>query len=188
VGSQKAVQGRRNRRRDACTERKGGAEGTQRLGHGIRRESKPDVAVSIDDLIALHIDDMTLNNCEPKNILDTERKAQKHLGTYFAKHDFTIPLKKANIKAYKKHRVGQGAKHSTINRELSWLHRCLMLGNNEELISVPIPKMEKSNEDRYIRTGIYDDESITRSCGGSRRTRSPSGVSPIVMGFVAARS
>lgn len=153
----------------------------------LDKRNGPTVTVSINDLIALHVDDMTLNNCESKNILDTERKAKKHLGSYFAKHDFAIALKKANVKAYKKHRVTQGAKPSTVNRELSWLHCCLTLGNNEELTSVPIPEMEKFDESRTSALASTMKRSITPSCGAFRLTRNRSGQSLIATGSARVR-
>ncbi len=118
----------------------------------------PKVQVSIEDLITLHIDDMKLNSCAPENIVDTERKAKKHLGKFFAKHDFATPLKKADIKRYKTARRNTGAAPGTINRELAWLHRCLVLGNDDELISVAIPKIEKFDESSYVRSGVIDEE------------------------------
>jgi integrase len=124
----------------------------------LDNQNGPVVSVSIHELIALHVADMQLNNCEPLNILDTERKAKKHLGAFFAEHDFTVPLKKVAIKRYKTHRCKQGAAGGTINRELSWLHRSLVLGNDEELISVAIPKIEKFDESACIRTGVINEE------------------------------
>lgn len=118
----------------------------------------PKVQVSIATLIAAHIADMRLNKCEPKNIDETAQKAKKHLGTFFAEHDFATPLKKADIKRYKLARTAEGAAPATINRELAWLRRCLVVGNEDELISVPIPQFEKFDETPYIRTGTIPED------------------------------
>ncbi len=118
---------------------------------------RPIIAVSIDDLIELHVSDMRLERCEPHNIEIEERRARKHLGEYFAGRDFTLPLKKADITKYKTFRVGEHAARSTINRELSTLRRCLTLANRDELLAVPIPEFERFDEGYNIRTGIIDD-------------------------------
>jgi len=117
----------------------------------------PKVQVSIGDLITLHIADMRLNDCSPENISITEDRAKKHLGKFFAAHDFVTPLKKADIKQYKTARKSKAAV-ATINRELAFLHRCLVLGNDDELISVAIPKMEKFDETPFIRMGVVSEE------------------------------
>jgi hypothetical protein len=122
----------------------------------LDEQAGPKVKVSIDALIALHVADMRLNNCSPENIAITERRAKKHLGEFFAAHDFVTPLKKGDIKQYKMVRKGKAAV-GTVNRELAFLHRCLVLGNDDELISVAIPKMEKFDETPFIRMGVVSE-------------------------------
>lgn len=148
---------RLNKRIEPCTEKAAEKQLSDWVAE-LDGQEGPKVLVSIDDLIALHVADMVLEGCEPQNILDTERKEKKHLGKFFAAHDFTTPLKKADIKRYKTARRKAKAAPATVNRELSWLHRCLVLGNDEELTTVAIPKFEKFDEAPFVRMGTISDE------------------------------
>jgi hypothetical protein len=111
-------------------------------------------------------------------LLSQSAGPKKHLGKFFAAHDFVTPLKKRDIKQYKMVRKGKAAV-GTINRELAFLHRCLVLGNDDELISVAIPKMEKFDETPFIRMGVVSEATTTRSCAGCPLTRSRYGASRI---------
>jgi len=117
----------------------------------------PSVEVSITTLIDLHIADMRLSGCDPDNIAHVERRARKHLGSYFKDFDFAKPLKKAFLKRYAEARLKAGAARATINRERSALRRAIQLGIDEELICVPVSKFEKLDENN-IRTGFIEDE------------------------------
>lgn len=146
---------------DSCKEKAAGKQLSDWVAE-LDAQEGPKVQVSIDALIALHIADMRLNNCSPENIAITERKAKKHLGKFFAKHNFATPLKKADIKGYKTARRNAKAAPATVNRELAWLHRCLVLGNDDELTEVAIPKIEKFDESAYVRMGTISEENYYR--------------------------
>jgi hypothetical protein len=136
----------------------------------LDRQDGPSVEVSIQDLMELHVANMRIEGRDPLNIDHVRKRATKHLGTYFAKRDFALPLKKAELTKYKQTRIEQGAARATINRELSALRRALVIAQKEGLISAVIPDFEKFDENN-IRTGIVDDN---KYCAILRRLPDPS--------------
>ena len=123
----------------------------------LDQRSSPLIAVSIDDLIQLHLVDMRLQDRDPINIEHVGRRARKHLGKYFAKVDFAKPVKRATIKKYASARVAAGAGRATVNRELAALKRGMNLGIHEELIEVPMPKFDMLTENN-VREGEISEE------------------------------
>ena len=116
----------------------------------------PAVAVSFRQLLEVLIADMRLNDRDGENILHVARRSKKHLGAFFATFDFSRPLKKSDVKRYAAARLKEGAARATINRELAALKRMLRLGNEEELLCVPVPKIELLPENN-VRTGFVDE-------------------------------
>ncbi len=100
--------------------------------------------------------DMRLKGRDPINIDHVEKRAKKHLAKYFANVNFAKPMKKAAIKKYAQTRISAGAARATVNRELAALRRALQLGIDDELIRVPLPKIEKLKENN-TRTGLIDE-------------------------------
>jgi integrase len=84
-------------------------------------------------------------------------RAKKHLAKYFAHFDFSGPLRKVDMKKYADARIRAGAKRATVNRELAALKRMLRLAVEDELVCVPIPKIEKLPENN-VRTNFVTDE------------------------------
>ncbi len=76
------------------------------------------------------------------------------------------PLKKADIKRYKTARRNAKAAPATINRELAWLHRCLVLGNDDELIVGRDSRRSRSStRPPIVRMGVdHRRELLPRSC------------------------
>lgn len=116
----------------------------------------PTVAVSIEQLVDLHIADMRLKGRDPSSVDTVDQRCRKHLVPYFAGVDFANPLKKVAVKRYADTRLKAGAQRATVNRELSALRRSIRLGIEEELITVAPPKIEKLPENN-TRTGVVDD-------------------------------
>jgi integrase len=117
----------------------------------------PQIEVSIHDLIDLHTRDMRVRGRDPANIDHVQKRAEKHLGSHFNKVDFARPLKQGMVTEYAESRLMSGAARATINRELSALRRGLQVAVNEGLINVPLPRLEKLQENN-TRTGFVEDE------------------------------
>jgi integrase len=123
----------------------------------LDKQTAPEVSVSIVQLVDIHVADMRVKDRDPQNIVHVEQRCRKHLVSFFGTFDFSQPLKKAEVKRYADARLKSGAARATINRELSALKRMLRLANEEELICVPVPKIEKLPENN-VRTGFVDND------------------------------
>lgn len=121
--------------------------------------------VRVDDLLDLVIEDQEANH---RTSVVTTLSHMKHLRKFFGKLK-AAQMGTRQIKAYIAKRQKEGAANSTINRELSQLHRAFVLGFEEEnpqLVMKPlkVPHLVEDN----IREGVvtYEHYGIIR--GGLR--------------------
>jgi integrase len=116
--------------------------------------NRPPVALSIEQLHDLLIADYRRKKRE--TTADTSRKFKKHLGSYFDRRDL-IELESDDVEAYIDARLAIGAANSTINREVSWLHRAFVLARKRKLTKA-IFDLDKLDERAGIRQGFISHD------------------------------
>ena len=93
---------------------------------------------------------------DAKNILDQEKKMNKHLLPFFGNRE-ALSVRLTDINKYIDKRLSAGAKPATVNRELANLRRSFSCGVEQLVITDPLPKYRELKEDN-VREGFVEEE------------------------------
>lgn len=119
--------------------------------HSKLSESEPSAPgkLTLADLRKLIVDDYTLNG---RKSTDNVRYAFKALEAFFGSTKRASKIDTQAVKEYATHRIAQGRKPATVNRELAALRRAFNLAAESDLVgSVPVIK---SLPERNVRKGF----------------------------------
>jgi len=100
----------------------------------------------------------------PSTRQNQELVINAHLGRYFGKMKGE-KISTEHLLAYCKHRTGEGAKDSTVNRELALLRMCLRTAAQATPPLIPstcIPRFPMTNEDGFARQGFLEDAAFEK--------------------------
>jgi hypothetical protein len=129
----------------------------RRLAEVMTDTFVPRQNIRVDALVQDVFDDHRANG--RKSIEHVERRWKLHLSEFFSRMK-ACDVKTERIQRYTQHRLSQGAKRATVNRELALLKRALRLGFKAgKLKTLPfIPMLKESN----VRRGFLELDGYAR--------------------------
>ena len=97
-----------------------------------------------------------------KSVDSTERRITKHLLPYFNPDRLMVNISGAEAEAYRAHRMAEGAKLATTNRELAILRQAFRLARKHGQL-VAVPPIETPRE-QNARTGFFERAEFDAVC------------------------
>ena len=102
-----------------------------------------------------------------------ERVFRKHVRPYFGEMR-AVSFKRDNAVRYMEKRMGEKAKNSTINRELSLLHRAFTLGHESGVLAT-VPLFPKKLKENNVRKGFFEHDHFV-----AVRAALPDDIKPVI--------